>query len=80
MNPFEDTLRKFCQDEVMYHAVRNLMFSHFDANDIQSVARFERESAVQAIFDGRARLEAAFKEIEKYKARPQVEGTQTNPV
>ena len=41
--------------------------------------RSERDAAVQAIFDGRGRLEEGFKSIEKYKNPPKQEKDDTNP-
>ena len=67
MSPNTDKLAAFVEDEVMFHAVKAHLFSQFDANDLQLVPRAERETAVQAIFDARIRLERGFKNLLKYK-------------
>lgn len=81
MTPYEEKLRQFCQDEVMYQAVRAALFARFDANDLPAgVSRSERESAVTAVFDGRDRLNAGFKDIEKFKHTPKAGTAQENPI
>lgn len=67
MNPNEDKLAQFADDVVMFHAVKAIVFSFFDANELLKVPRSEREVAVQAVFDGRIKLEEAFRELAKFK-------------
>ena len=79
MNPIEEKLAQFAKDDVMFVAVKQRLFALFDANDLKGVERSERDAAVQAIFDGRGRLEEGFKSIEKYKNPPKQEKDDTNP-
>lgn len=67
MDPNQSKLEQFVEDDVMFHAVKAHLFSEFDANELMNVPRGEREVVVQAIFEGRIRLERGFKDLLKYK-------------
>jgi len=69
MNPNDEKLSQFLEDGVMYAAVRSIIEQQFDANSLKNVPRSERQTAVQAIFDGRLRIEKAFTEMEKFRQR-----------
>lgn len=70
-NPNEDKLAQFVEDTVMYHAVKSILMSEFDANNLMNTPRHERDTALQACFDGRAALEKGFNEINKHRRQPQ---------
>ena len=67
MNSNDSKLEQFVEDDVMFHAVKASIFAHFDANELDLVPRMERDTALQAVFDGRRLLERGFKDLLKYK-------------
>lgn len=74
-NPNEEKLAQFVGDTVMFAAVRAILYAEFDANTLELVPRGERETAVQAVFDGRNKLMKGFKNLEKYRKEPPRDGT-----
>ena len=72
MNPYEEKLAQFLDDEVMYSAVKSILEAEFDLNvqikeDYSEVQIYELVSACRR---GRERLTAGFKEMEKYRIGP----------
>ena len=73
MNPNDEKLAAFVEDTVTFYAVKSILFSKFDANKLVDIpSRGDRESALQAVFDGRILLENGFKELLKYKKDPEI--------
>lgn len=73
MNPNEEKIAQFLSDDVMYNAVKAILFSEFDLN-IQydaTITGAERYEQVQAILKGRTLLEKGFKALDVFKRDPQ---------
>lgn len=85
-SPYEEKLRQFAQDEVMFEAVRGLFLSNCDLNRIAekldaSVHDNDRLGEIFRGFDAaRAIINDTFHELEKYKTRTQDAPVTTNPV
>lgn len=80
-NPYEEKLRQFCQDEVMFEAVRSVLLSRCDLNTAVVV---EGDDAMlgqitRATITAREFIRLGFKDIEKYRHAPKVESTSPNP-
>lgn len=79
MDPNEEKLAQFIEDSVMYNAVKAILYAHFDANSLELVPRSERDTAVQAIFDGRKYLDKGFKDLERFRRRDASNKDENNP-
>lgn len=85
-HPYEEKLREFAQDEVMFEAVRGVFFSHCDLNRVadKMTTDDKNDDRLGAIFRGfdaaRAIINETFNELEQYKHRGTPSTPHTNPV
>lgn len=82
MNPFEEKLTQFVNDEVMYSGVKNILLSRFDLNTLrmeeQSLALIGETAASWIV--ARRLLGEGFKDIEKYRNKRETVHTEdVNP-
>lgn len=81
MNPYEEKLAQFVEDDVMFNAVKAALFAHFDLNIhvTSGLPRAERFELVDACLLGGKRLEDAFKDLGKYRKSPASGNRTGNP-
>jgi len=69
-NPYEEKLRQFADDEVLFHAVMNVLAAKFDLNiQLKDTVLNNQQlmEMVRGCIDGLERLKSGFKELEKYR-------------
>jgi hypothetical protein len=81
MNPYEEKLAQFVEDEVMYLAVKGLLEAQFDLNvqikdDMDNALITE---IVRGCIDGRKRLREGFKNIDTHRKQPSDPHSTVNP-
>lgn len=81
MDPNEEKLATFVEDDVMFHAVKAILFSHFDLNNVvnTSEAMTEQFDRVMAVARSRNLLEEGFKDLLKFKKGSRGEKNTSNP-
>ena len=86
MNPFEEKLTQFVEDEVMFNAVKGLLLSFCDLNGAaKKISYVENKddallgSIMRAWGEARKTIELGFKDLEKYRKRAENIKDDINP-
>lgn len=80
LNPNEEKLANFCEDTVMYHAVKAILEAEFDLNAqvVDSVNNDILGERTRACLQGREALRRGFRAIEQFK-REEIQRDTRNP-
>lgn len=79
MNPFEEQLKQFADNEPMFNAVRAVLYGHCDLNNIQKGTIQDVGEKSLAFMTAREILRDAFKEIGKFRTKPSAPASGQNP-
>lgn len=85
MNPFQEKLAQFVEDDAMFNAVKGILFTQCDLNTMHRNVSFstttneELGELARSWEQAREILVQGFKEIEKHRKRSQSTKTVVNP-
>lgn len=81
MNIYEEKLKQFVEDTVLYQAVREILEAEFDLNVVvkEETPSSELVEMVKSRIDGRKLLSNGFKKIDSFKQQQTVEKSKVNP-
>ena len=82
MNPYEEKLAQFVEDDVMYQAVKSMLSSEFDMNiqvSLDYTPNSQLVDIVRGVIDGSRRLKKGFEKIDTYRRQKEEVKTHVNP-